>query len=471
MFNGLNLFFLLLLLAFTVFAIWYIRKSHQSPGEINPLLLDAIPGIFTTIGILGTFIGIFVALLGFNVQDINGSIPQLLSGLKTAFITSIVGLIESVIFARFVEYAQHKMEAGMEITDEFTLLKNLVDHFIQFREENKDNMKQLINSIRGDEEDSMTTQLVKLRTTLRDEMSEQKKMLEAIRKALGGDDETSLLTQMQKMRQEQFDLAKENRSHLENIRDVLIESRDYIGRKFEEFGELLEKSNTEALVKAIENVIGGFNERLNELIERLVKENFEELNQSVQRLNEWQQENKEQVARLIEQFRQVSSELSLTSENLENISRYTKDLVEGEGKLKDLITELEKVLTKNTMLRESAEQLLQASDQLKESSVTLKNWMEMEKDFGENIELLIESLKEIEKLRDKTGEFWSDIKERMNEGIQILENGNKELLQKVEAMDQAFYDRLNTSFRNLDMVLQNMVAGYAERLKSVLNTN
>ena len=42
-------------------------------------------------GILGTFMGIVLGLVNFDVDDIQGSIPQLLEGLKFAFTTSIAG--------------------------------------------------------------------------------------------------------------------------------------------------------------------------------------------------------------------------------------------------------------------------------------------------------------------------------------------------------------------------------------------
>ena len=48
-------------------------------------------------GILGTFLGIVAGLLGFDVKDIQGSIPQLLSGLQYAFITSIAGMFSSIL--------------------------------------------------------------------------------------------------------------------------------------------------------------------------------------------------------------------------------------------------------------------------------------------------------------------------------------------------------------------------------------
>ncbi|MFC1491588.1 hypothetical protein ACFLQ0_03250 [Nitrospinota bacterium] len=52
----------------------------------------------TTIGVLGTFFGIYVGLLDFDVKDIDASIPPLLDGLKLAFVTSILGMALSIIY-------------------------------------------------------------------------------------------------------------------------------------------------------------------------------------------------------------------------------------------------------------------------------------------------------------------------------------------------------------------------------------
>jgi hypothetical protein len=64
-------------------------------------LMMSVPGIFVGLGILGTFIGINQGLAGFDFassEAINGSIENLIDGMKTAFITSIWGILTSIIF-------------------------------------------------------------------------------------------------------------------------------------------------------------------------------------------------------------------------------------------------------------------------------------------------------------------------------------------------------------------------------------
>ena len=64
--------------------------------------LDQLPSIISTLGVLGTFLGITKGLLQFDTFDLDHSIPQLLDGLKTAFFTSLTGMSCSLILTRVV---------------------------------------------------------------------------------------------------------------------------------------------------------------------------------------------------------------------------------------------------------------------------------------------------------------------------------------------------------------------------------
>ena len=52
-----------------------------------------------SVGVLGTFVGIFIGLQAFNPEDITNSVSGILVGLKTAFFTSIVGMSVSTILS------------------------------------------------------------------------------------------------------------------------------------------------------------------------------------------------------------------------------------------------------------------------------------------------------------------------------------------------------------------------------------
>src|SRR5690606_7798985 len=71
----------------------FLLRRKQSVSNLSSLVV--------TFGILGTFIGIFLGLITFQVTDIYGSVPKLLEGLKIAFLTSIAGMIAGVLVKVF----------------------------------------------------------------------------------------------------------------------------------------------------------------------------------------------------------------------------------------------------------------------------------------------------------------------------------------------------------------------------------
>lgn len=99
--------------------------GHSAYGEM-------LPGLLTTLGILGSFYGIVQGLSGLDLsttETMNSSILVLISGMKTAFNTSIVGALLAVIFQllrRFtISGAEHSMRAFVracrsEITAQLT---------------------------------------------------------------------------------------------------------------------------------------------------------------------------------------------------------------------------------------------------------------------------------------------------------------------------------------------------------------
>ena len=65
-------------------------------------LVEMVPDILTSLGILGTFVGLVLGLRGFNptsYEAMSGSVETLIKGIKVAFVTSIYGLTLSLAFS------------------------------------------------------------------------------------------------------------------------------------------------------------------------------------------------------------------------------------------------------------------------------------------------------------------------------------------------------------------------------------
>ncbi len=88
----------------------YINEETviDKPGHAQ--LADLIPGLLTSLGILGTFMGLMQGLTSVDFSNAEGtiqSIPQLLSGMRFAFATSVAGIACSLLFNMF-----NRMAAG-----------------------------------------------------------------------------------------------------------------------------------------------------------------------------------------------------------------------------------------------------------------------------------------------------------------------------------------------------------------------
>ena len=76
-------------ICFTILMVGLFVWDFRSFGE--PTHKD-FKAIIMSTGVLGTFVGIFIGLIGFDTLALQDSVPLLLNGLKTAFYTSILGM-------------------------------------------------------------------------------------------------------------------------------------------------------------------------------------------------------------------------------------------------------------------------------------------------------------------------------------------------------------------------------------------
>lgn len=91
-----------------------IDKSQEGIGDVEDFineeeidlhihkrLLEMVPDILTSLGILGTFLGLVWGLKNFNPNDyaaMTSSVASLVDGIKVAFLTSIYGIALSIVY-------------------------------------------------------------------------------------------------------------------------------------------------------------------------------------------------------------------------------------------------------------------------------------------------------------------------------------------------------------------------------------
>ena len=462
-----------LLASWTLFSIYYtIRIWTKGVNRVIPYVYDTIPNVFTTIGVLGTFVGIYLGLINFDVENITESIPSLLEGLKTAFTTSICGILLSLVFGKISQVVLRSAELKLppKPTDELAALQEINDTLSESRKETNTNLQTLNKSLVGETDYSVLTQLLKLInqfSDLKTTNDKQNDTLNKVQQALGSDEKTSLLSQIQKLRAEQTEIAKDTKMNIDWIVESMNKNNELISKKFDEFSELLAKNNTEALVEVMKKATEKFNTQMSALVEKLVQENFQELNNSVQRMNDWQKENKEMITQLTGQFTKVSEDFQITSESIKEITKNTSKLTNDNSHLTKLIEELQKVMIDDSKYQEIVDQLTSAINTLKantdafdETTNKLNDWVRNQMNFTDSIAKLLTRLEEIDRIKDINEMFWDNTKKQLNEGVSVIEKASERLSSDVENINQEFYERLNDTLQNLDTLIQRIIVNY-----------
>ena len=586
----------IILVAFIVCFVLVQKIKNSDKLVENRRVVEYFPTFISTLGVLGTFFGITMGLMAFDTTDLDKSIPGLLDGLKTAFFTSLAGMIGSMILSAFIGRKQDEKEGGISDINQAAgticqavkqmsdLNKSTIEKLAsQMEEQEKDrkafystmgsvmesvkktqasisesllsiNKSQsavesemhsvvinqrsqnevlfeatgsMINSI-GRLEENSTTQTSHLAATQKSivEIAEFTHhipdLVDLVEGTVGTQEEIN--TQVQKLKnildgevlqieesmnktnqllERKFDeftelLKKSNTEALVEVIDLvegmvgtqeeinaqvqklknildgevlqieesMNKTNQLLERKFDEFTELLKKSNTEALVEVMKKVTEEFQKQMNSLINKLIQENFDQLNRSVERLNQWQQENKEMISSLTQQYKQMATNFETTSDSLDKVKDDTEALVSEGGKLRKIVDALNEVIVNDERFIKTAEHL-QKTAELSQSNMesfdastkALNGWVRKQRNFVDGVTLLIEKLEEIAKIKDYGQEFWQGTKKNMEEGVGIIKQGSVTLQQSLKDLDCQFYARLNTTLAELDTCIQAMIKG------------
>lgn len=283
-----------------VVMVYFAIADYRSYANGNHIDYKSI---IVSMGVLGTFVGILIGLADFNTSDIKGSIPTLLNGLKTAFVTSVVGMFLSVLLSAF-----QKNKGRGEAEDELSALKSINDKL-----------------------DALTSIDVRLKNleSLSDVMPLVNTKLDSINvnfKELSKD-VSSVKEHMSQSQNQLFEFLQEN---LEKIRISLEEAVDKLA-----------EGATKEIIDALNNVIKDFNNNLTEQF----GDNFKQLNESVKNMITWQENYKNSIETLeaslkqsVEQFKATTSEIEKTAAHMGEIAKNNSEIRDTNKELKEIIT-------------------------------------------------------------------------------------------------------------------------------------
>ena len=247
---------------FTIFmlilAIWdYLSYGRQKHRDFKSIIMST--------GVLGTFVGIFLGLQNFNVNEIENSVPSLLSGLKIAFYTSILGMGLAILLSI--------LQKSKAVKSDF---ENMLDYF--------------------------SLQMGKL-------------------------DKLESLEKLQEIAQYSKEEASNQRDYhvqqLENFK-ILETSFNKTNETLKEAMHHLAKGASKELIAALQEVIRDFNVRITDQF----GDNFKELNNAVTQMITWQNNYRESIAGLDVSLKNTLGILESTKDSLGLISSRNAEVLE-----------------------------------------------------------------------------------------------------------------------------------------------
>lgn len=256
--NG--IFFVLILAAFLV-AVRKLKSGQQN-------YVEYAPSFMTSMGLLGTFLGIFIGLLQFDTKHIDTSIEQLLGGLQTAFITSLIGMFFAIIF------------------------KIIQTTHLDRRSSDTD----------GAQPDDISPKEIYA------VLSKQHTELAIIAKGIGGGDERSMVGQLQMLRTDLGDFRSGLAKRQASFEEILW-------KQLSDFADMLSKSATQQVIEALKEVIVDFNAKLTDQF----GENFKRLDESVKKLVDWQANYMLQLDQMTELYAEGVESIGATKVAVESI--------------------------------------------------------------------------------------------------------------------------------------------------------
>jgi len=276
-----------------------------------------------SLGVLGTFIGIFMGLQNFNPSDMKNSIDGILIGLKTAFFTSIMGMGVALLLSIFQRLFNQSMD------DSNSQERILLDI------SNKLNSLNRLDSSK--DTDNIIGELERLRTIQSDTRDETKKVAISIDK-----------------------LRENSKKENEALLFVLNTHFKKMNHSLEVAIEKLSKGATEEIINALKQVIEEFNQEL----QTSFGDNFVKLNESVINLLEWQNNYKLHIEKLENRLQLSTNSIEKSKDSLEVIASKNEDILSVYKQLEDIINiydrqiqELSKHLETYAHLSSSAENM------------------------------------------------------------------------------------------------------------------
>ena len=367
--------------------------------------------LLITTGICFTFYGISQGLVGFNVNDIENSLPRLIEGIKTAFLVSVVGVFGAIVLKIFELIFELIFRAKVDENKEYSLA-DVVAHELGIL-------------------DALSKQISQNEQNL----NAQNEMNARLIKAISGDEDSSLLGQIKNLRMDTNDKFSE------------------LVREFRGFASTMAENNQKALIEALSAVIKDFNDKLTEQF----GENFKELNSAVSKLVLWQENYKNHIESSESLLENISQTLSKQSEDYRLLATSTNDFIASS---KEILSVVKNIKEQRELLSTNASSLANVLENLKENLPEIMNKIN---EFSQA------SLDNYEKISNENAKLSEHFQRVNNEIISSTSEQRQALLAEFKEASVALQSELKEHFSSSQNFLAESINTHLRSLDSEFN--
>lgn len=442
-----NIVALIVIVSLTMLAL-FGRKIWPNSEKLKHYIKQS-PSILATVGIFFSFWGISIGLISLDLNDIQNSIPKLLDGLKVKFIASLMGIFASIV---------------VRVTQSFTVEQKAIE--ISSDEKIIKLLSAINETLSINTKNSPEALLQELKQTIEElptEFKKQNALLNQIRIGLAGEGDSSITTQLGKLRSDMRDSLKDmdnsNKQRAETLNNTLASNFDHLSQKFEDFARIVAENNSKAFIEALEKAMRDFNNNITEQF----GENFKELNRAVGELLKWQDNYKNYVEQLTSNF-----ELALVG--ITSIQSAFNDIQTRSQSFTEVSTELSGILQKLDIQLQDLNHYLKALGQVADSAkkafpIIEDNLIKLTTGFKKSTE---QSLADINSTVESVGENLIETTGRLKETTGKLRDSMENQKETLETTSQEFKDVVSGTLKSLAKETKTSIENYQESLQEVV---
>lgn len=390
--------------------------------DVNRVSADNIAASMTGLGILGTFVGLAIGLQFFNASDASAmadSIVPLIDGIKTAFYTSIYGVVVSLVLNYQLKKRLNELEVCLN-----DFYNNYYENVMAYPE-------------------------YMLEKQSFDIQAEQKEILSSFAESVS------------------VSLSRE-------MKDMMVPIFDKFSESIENFSKTIAVNQVEGLEKIVDNFISNMNEALGN--------QFDNLGNTIKDTCEWQQKSVAAMESVIthiiteaDKIKELNDDLA---ETVDRFDGYLGKLIHQENNLIAHMEEYEKTIdtTFESLCnvcdkledivgneKQMVEANMQITDLFKENNQLV---IESQEKVKENIEVLISGMKvSVDELVNHTKEEFENIgvtvgniliattehsAEVFDESCQMLDDTHKQVRENVNVFTTGIRESINKMIEYTD---------------------